>query len=581
MYNSFYHSAEGSHWTKKNHKYIRKEGNRYIYPEDLKRLENTANSRRAAVNSQASPDYRAMSTANRQKMNRAEAANGSGRNDQLQARYTAAANTARSNRERKVRDAAGSNGVQVRNQEYAKGVSANRNARTFNTNSGTYNPSKNDLAAATARRKKQANAVNKQASANYITDSKRRAAMNSQNSSDYRGISKRTAAQNSQASPDYKSMSAANRHKMNRASAANGSGAKNQQYAKSANTRQAALRDRQAEVTELKRMDTLQNQGSKDYKKLSSQQANRTAAKSGKLVNPIATYRDKDGNVALRLHTKGAFASPTVADYKDYSREVSNENKRKKAAGSNGTKSRNQEYAKARSQERADQQTLDELKRSNATYAQNSSDYKGKSKRAAAKNSQASPDYKEISNANRQKMNRASAANGSGAKNQEYAKAANGQYENRKTASNGSGAKSQEYAKASTQAQNRKRAANGSADKGHYGGWVKDARSDQQYAKESAGYRKKKSINERLDRENTMKQKRQSDFYDNGGAVRTKSTKPVQEWAKYERSQRVKEASDRARDAYNKRAIKKAKEDKKIINRAKRAINKIRAKYNK
>lgn len=31
---SFYHSAKGSHWTKKNHKYIRKEGNRYIYDND-------------------------------------------------------------------------------------------------------------------------------------------------------------------------------------------------------------------------------------------------------------------------------------------------------------------------------------------------------------------------------------------------------------------------------------------------------------------------------------------------------------------------------------------------------------------
>ena len=30
------HSAEGTHWTKKNHKYIRKEGNRYIYADDLK-----------------------------------------------------------------------------------------------------------------------------------------------------------------------------------------------------------------------------------------------------------------------------------------------------------------------------------------------------------------------------------------------------------------------------------------------------------------------------------------------------------------------------------------------------------------
>lgn len=36
MNSNFSHSAEGSSWTKKNHKYIRKEGNRYIYPEDLK-----------------------------------------------------------------------------------------------------------------------------------------------------------------------------------------------------------------------------------------------------------------------------------------------------------------------------------------------------------------------------------------------------------------------------------------------------------------------------------------------------------------------------------------------------------------
>lgn len=36
MERNIYHSAEGSTWTKKNHKYIRKEGNRYIYPDDVK-----------------------------------------------------------------------------------------------------------------------------------------------------------------------------------------------------------------------------------------------------------------------------------------------------------------------------------------------------------------------------------------------------------------------------------------------------------------------------------------------------------------------------------------------------------------
>lgn len=34
---SLLHSAEGSTWKKRNHKYIRKEGNRYIYPEDLQK----------------------------------------------------------------------------------------------------------------------------------------------------------------------------------------------------------------------------------------------------------------------------------------------------------------------------------------------------------------------------------------------------------------------------------------------------------------------------------------------------------------------------------------------------------------
>lgn len=33
--NRLIHSAEGTTWVKKNHKYIRKEGNNYIYPEDL------------------------------------------------------------------------------------------------------------------------------------------------------------------------------------------------------------------------------------------------------------------------------------------------------------------------------------------------------------------------------------------------------------------------------------------------------------------------------------------------------------------------------------------------------------------
>lgn len=51
-----YHSAEGSTWTKKDHKYIRKEGNKYIYADDskgsheLKQLSQQRANRSAAAN---------------------------------------------------------------------------------------------------------------------------------------------------------------------------------------------------------------------------------------------------------------------------------------------------------------------------------------------------------------------------------------------------------------------------------------------------------------------------------------------------------------------------------------------------
>lgn len=83
-----------------------------------------------------------------------------------------------------------------------------------------------------------------------------------------------------------------------------------------------------------------------DLKKISQQHANRQNAKNGKLINPTATYRDENGNVALRLHTKGAYSTPNQADYKQYSKEMANEKKRKAAAGSPNEYVRNQEHAK-------------------------------------------------------------------------------------------------------------------------------------------------------------------------------------------------------------------------------------------
>ena len=86
------HSAEGSTWTKKNHKYIRKEGNRYIYPEDV-----ASNLRRTtATNSQ-----------------------GSAVSNQDQARKLSESRA-------KMRKAAGNTGATVHNQQEAMRLSETR-----------------------------------------------------------------------------------------------------------------------------------------------------------------------------------------------------------------------------------------------------------------------------------------------------------------------------------------------------------------------------------------------------------------------------------------------------------------------
>jgi hypothetical protein len=68
------HSAEGTHWTKKNHKYIRKEGNRYIYADDANNLRRTQ-----AMNRQGTTDYRSIGT---DRAKRSQAANGVGAKNQ-------------------------------------------------------------------------------------------------------------------------------------------------------------------------------------------------------------------------------------------------------------------------------------------------------------------------------------------------------------------------------------------------------------------------------------------------------------------------------------------------------------------
>ncbi len=184
--NGFYHSAEGSHWTKKNHKYIRKEGNRYIYPEDIKGQSlsrpNSSNAyanqthlanRRAALNNQSSMDYRQASDAHRMAMNRANAANGGG------ARDYRTLNEQRSNRQM------AKNG-KVINPTYRLETMEGKSLGRIKSHDKVSMPGV----------------------------------------SDYKNYSRDVAQAN------------------NRAKAKNGTGAKNQEYAKAANVRQKALRDR-------------------------------------------------------------------------------------------------------------------------------------------------------------------------------------------------------------------------------------------------------------------------------------------------------------------------------------------------
>ena len=68
------HSAEGSTWTKKNHKYIRKEGNRYIYPKDVTAKSNEAKAQsHAKASNMPANEARQLS---QQRANRKAAANG-------------------------------------------------------------------------------------------------------------------------------------------------------------------------------------------------------------------------------------------------------------------------------------------------------------------------------------------------------------------------------------------------------------------------------------------------------------------------------------------------------------------------
>lgn len=93
--------------------------------------------------------------------------------------------------------------------------------------------------------------------------------------------------------------------------------------------------DRSNQFSE-KRQSSIDRAANKRSERNARQLENRKAAANGKVINPSYTLTDKDGNKIARLQSKDKVSSPNQADYKQYSKEKSNEQKRKKAAGNNG-----------------------------------------------------------------------------------------------------------------------------------------------------------------------------------------------------------------------------------------------------
>ena len=240
MQRSFQHSAEGSTWTKKNHKYIRKEGNRYIYPKDLKKGSVSSNS--------LSARDRADQRTEVEELKRMEAAD---------------------NRRRAV------NNQGTRNYKQLSEQHANREA------------AKSGMVINPGYTLKDQNGK-----VFYRGTDKGRFAPADQG--DYKRYSKEYA--------DVNPHNARNRYKT--------------------------------------------TSGSQNI----VQRANRKDAANGKIINPTYSLRDSSGKKVASYTARETLNSPTVSDYKQYSKEVSDRDKRKRALNSqNGANSKGynaQEYAK-------------------------------------------------------------------------------------------------------------------------------------------------------------------------------------------------------------------------------------------
>lgn len=331
MGRDMYHSAEGTHWTKKNHKYIRKEGNRYIYPSDANRLRGTN-----AINRQASPDYKTLS---QQKANRSAAASGKVVNPSFalrdsDGRKIATIHTKESYPTATTRDFQRYSGEVAQrgkvsrqsspdyrsvSQNHASAMAKERNdlksLNELKRSNATYNQNTPNYGA----RSKQHAAVTNQASPDYRSVSqnnakanKRSSAVNNQSSPNYRTMSSRRASLNSQASPDYRSVSQNHVNAMNRSTAVSGQASPDY---KSISKRKAAIKKQstpdyrsvsQNHADSMNRSSAVNSQGSFDYRSAgsNSERTNKTKKQLQAKNRQRALYNQDGSGYEGQLHNK-------------------------------------------------------------------------------------------------------------------------------------------------------------------------------------------------------------------------------------------------------------------------------------
>lgn len=350
MGRDMYHSAEGTHWTKKNHKYIRKEGNRYIYPSDANKLRGSK-----AINNQSSPDYKALS---QQKANRSAAASGKVVNPSFalrdsDGRKVATIHTKESFPTATTRDFKRYSGEMAQRGKVSRQSSPDYRSVSQN-HAGAMAKERNDRK--TMNELKRSNATYQQNTPNYSSRSKQHAAVTNQASPDYRSVSqnqanynKQRSAVSSQASPNYRATS----------------------------SRRAALN----------------NQGSTNYRQLGQQKANRTAAANG-----AADHIRLDDGTYLK-------------EYGSHQQQAKRGLKNRQIMSNRSNALNSQVSPDYRS---VSQNHANTMNRSAAVSNQASPDYKSVSKRKAAIKRQSTPDYRSVSQNHADSMNRSSAVNSQG-----------------------------------------------------------------------------------------------------------------------------------------------------------------------